>query len=71
MIRPLDLGAGAAACMKPFLVRFASLRPQLADASLCYLADREGWGTIFTLDRRDFNVYRRVDGTPFRLLPER
>jgi predicted nucleic acid-binding protein len=50
--------------------RFASLRPQFADAMLVYLAHRESIDTIFTLDRRDFSVYRTARKKPFRLLPE-
>ena len=50
--------------------QFASLRPQFADAVLVYLAHRENIDTIFTLDRRDFSVYRTGRKKPFRLLPE-
>lgn len=50
--------------------QFASLRPQFADAMLVYLAHRENIDTIFTLDRRDFSVYRTARKKAFRLLPE-
>jgi predicted nucleic acid-binding protein len=50
--------------------RYADIRPQLADAALVYLADREGIDTIFTLDQRDFSVYRSGRRRPFRILPE-
>jgi len=50
--------------------KYASLRPQLADAALVYLAGRDGIDTIFTLDRRDFSVYRSARKRPFRILPE-
>ena len=50
--------------------RYAGLRPQLADATLVYLAGRENIDTIFTLDRRDFLVYRTVRKKSFRLIPE-
>jgi len=52
------------------LKKYASLRPQFADAMLVYLAARENLTTVFTLDRRDFSVYRAAGGRPFRLLPE-
>jgi predicted nucleic acid-binding protein len=52
------------------LEQYASLRPQFADAALVYLAHRENIETIFTLDRRDFLVYRTARKKPFRLLPE-
>ena len=50
--------------------KYASRRPQLADAALVYLAGRDGIDTIFTLDRRDFSVYRSARKRPFRILPE-
>ncbi len=42
----------------------------LADACLVHLADREGIGSVFTLDRQHFGVFRKGDGSAFRLLPE-
>ena len=53
---PLD-GAEAAAIAE-VMKEYEDIRPQLADAALVYLAKREGIDTIFTLDRRDFAVYR-------------
>jgi|SRR5271155_226007 len=52
------------------LNRYAGLRPQLSDASLVYLAERENINTIFTLDRRDFAVYRTSRKRAFRIIPE-
>jgi predicted nucleic acid-binding protein len=52
------------------LKRYASLRPQFADATLVHLANREDIRTIFTLDRRDFSVYRTARKREFRILPE-
>jgi predicted nucleic acid-binding protein len=52
------------------LKRYASLRPQFADVTLVHLANREDIGTIFTLDRRDFSVYRSARKRAFRILPE-
>ena len=51
------------------LARYKDLRPQLADVTLVCLAHREDIDTIFTLDRRDFSVYRTARNRPFRLLP--
>ena len=50
--------------------RYASLRSQFADAMIVYLANRENIGTIFTLDRRDFLVYRSARKSPFRIVPD-
>jgi predicted nucleic acid-binding protein len=51
------------------LAKYDSLGIQLADASLLHLANREGIGTIFTLDRRDFGVLRLAHGKKFRVIP--
>ena len=58
--------AGVAQIMK----QYGSLRPQFADAVLVYLAARENIKTIFTLDRRDFSVYRTGRKATFRIVPE-
>jgi len=52
------------------MASYANLRPQLADAALVYLANRDDIDTIFTLDRRDFSVYRSAKNRPFRIVPE-
>jgi uncharacterized protein len=50
--------------------RYEDLRPQLADAALVYLAGRERIRTIFTLDQRDFSVYRGNGKRSFEIVPE-
>ena len=52
------------------LPHYRNLRPQIADAVLVYSAHRENIRTIFTLDQRDFSVYRTAKKLPFRLVPE-
>jgi uncharacterized protein len=42
---------------------------EFADASLVQVADRLGLTDIFTLDRRDFSVYRLSRRRSFRILP--
>lgn len=49
--------------------RFSDLPAQLADATLVYLAERENIDTIFTLDRRDFSVYRIGGKRTFNIIP--
>lgn len=49
--------------------RYANIRAQLADAALVYLAEREKIDTIFTLDRRDFSIYRTSRKRAFQILP--
>jgi uncharacterized protein len=52
-----------------FFDKYANLRPDFTDAAVLYLAHREAISTIFTIDRRDFSIYRDRDGRPFHLLP--
>ncbi len=66
----LDLDTAAAGWMDQCARSYAALRPQLADLSLLYLAQRDGIRHIFTLDRRGFVVYRDVNGGSFELLPK-
>lgn len=65
---PLDVAAAEwiADCEQ----RYADLRPQLADLTLLYLARQHKLDFIFTLDRRDFLVFRSDENKPFRLVPE-
>ena len=65
---PLD--AGAAEPIARILEKYRSLDPQLADAALVHIAEREKVDTIFTLDRRDFSIYRINGRRRFRILPE-
>ena len=52
-----------------FMRRYAKLGAQLADASLIYLAEQQGFETIFTLDRRDFSVYRLPGNRAVQIIP--
>ncbi len=68
-IELLPLAAGDAASIAAVMQKYQSLAPQLADATLVALANREKIDTIFTLDRRDFSAYRYGRSQRFRLLP--
>lgn len=48
--------------------RYRKLNAQFADAALVHLATREQIDTVFTLDIRDFAVYRHQKNKPFRLI---
>ncbi len=65
----LDLDQHSLPWMAEFLQRYQKLGAQLADAALVYLAEREKIDTVFTLDRRDFSVYRLSGGRSLKLLP--
>ena len=65
----LDLGLDALAPIASILARYEDLRPQIADASLIHLAEREEIETIFTLDRRDFSVLRTGRNRALTIVP--
>jgi predicted nucleic acid-binding protein len=65
----LSLTGAEASAIADVIERYEDIRPQLADAALVYLAHRERIDTIFTLDRRDFTIYRSGDKRPFRIVP--
>lgn len=66
----LPLAGSEAKAIAEIMKRYEDIRPRLAHAALVYLADREGIDTIFTLDRRDFSVYRSARKRAFRILPD-
>jgi hypothetical protein len=65
----LPLAGTEAAAIAKVMKQYQDIRPQLADAALVYLAGRERIDTIFTLDRRDFAVYRSPHHRAFRIVP--
>jgi len=65
----LPLAGTEAQAIAAIMKRYESIRPQLADAALVYLAGREQIETIFTLDRRDFSIYRTSRRRPFHIVP--
>jgi predicted nucleic acid-binding protein len=69
LLKLLPLDEEAAPWISNFIKRYADLGAQLADACLVYLAEREGIETVFTLDRRDFTVYRFGKSKSFTLIP--
>ncbi|MEX0702647.1 MAG: PIN domain-containing protein [Planctomycetales bacterium] len=65
----LPIERDAAPWISAFLQQYRDLAPQLADACLVWLAERENIDTIFTLDRRDFTAFRLGSGRGLNLLP--
>jgi uncharacterized protein len=65
----LPLAGEEGKALADLMKNYEDIQPQLADAALVYLADREGIDMIFTLDRRDFSVYRSAGKRPFRIVP--
>ena len=66
-LAPLD--ASDIASIAAILNKYRTLGVQLADAALLHLANRESIDAVFTLDRRDFEVFRLKGGKPLRLIP--
>lgn len=54
-----------------YMDRYASVGAQLADAALMLIAERESIDVVFTLDRRDFSVYRTGGGKALEIVPGR
>ena len=50
--------------------RYGVLPMDYADATLVIVGDLIGASTVFTLDKRGFQTYRRGSGAPFTLLPQ-
>jgi predicted nucleic acid-binding protein len=56
--------------MQALMEQYRDLPMDLADAALVRVAEREGIRRIFTLDRRDFQVYRPKGLGSFQLIPD-
>jgi predicted nucleic acid-binding protein len=70
LFRILTLDETDAPAIASILRKYRRLKPQLADAALVHLAQRESIETIFTVGRRDFGVYRPAPNRTFRIVPE-
>jgi uncharacterized protein len=68
-VRLVELDEVAFHWIMAFLERYSSIGAQMADAALMYIAEREDVDTVFTLDRRDFSVYRTTDGRALNIVP--
>lgn len=66
----LHLAGTEAEAVAALMKRYEDIHPHLADAALVYLANREQIETIFTLDQRDFPIYRSGRRRAFRIVPE-
>jgi predicted nucleic acid-binding protein len=57
-VKILSLDAGDVPRMRELMRKYRDLPMDLADAALVRAAERERISRIFTIDRRDFEVYR-------------
>ena len=68
-VEVLPLGVGDGGRMRELMRKYRDLPMDFADAALVTVAEREGIRRIFTLDRRDFEVYRPAKLGRFSLIP--
>src|SRR5688572_11419161 len=64
-----EFGATLVSKAQSLMAKYADLPMDFADATLVVLAESLDTTTIFTLDRRDFGVYR-TGRRKFRLIPK-
>lgn len=65
----LPLDRTDASRMRELMEKYKDLPMDLADAALVRTAEREKIHRVFTLDRRDFHVYRPVGVRRFAIVP--
>lgn len=66
----LPLSAFDAHAIADFLDKYRDQVPDLADAALMHLAEREAIERVLTIDLTDFSIYRTASGKRLELLPE-
>lgn len=69
-LKILDISARDLPAIHTLMKKYGDRPMDFADATLVHVANREGAHDIFTLDARDFGVYRLNQGQPFRILPD-
>lgn len=67
----MPLGRDDVPRMKELMRKYRDLPMDLADAALVRVAEREKLRRIFTLDRRDFQIYRPARIGRFAIIPSR
>ena len=65
----LPLDSGDVTRIRELMRKYANRPMDVADAALLRVAEREGIRKIFTVDRRDFSVYRLRGRTRPSILP--
>jgi len=66
----IDIDVDDLTRMRELMEKYRDLPMDLADAALVCVAEREKIRRIFTLDRRDFTIYRPVGVGRFSILPK-
>lgn len=68
-LRILAMGREDIPRVRALMEKYRDLPMDLADAVLVRAAERERVKTVFTIDRRDFSVYRPLGLGKFRIVP--
>jgi uncharacterized protein len=68
-IRIVPVEADDLVRIRDLMEKYRDLPMDLADAALVRVAERERITTMFTLDRRDFSLYRPARLGQFRIVP--
>lgn len=68
-VQILSLDAGDVRRMRELMRKYRDLPMDLADAALVRVAEREKLRRVFTLDRRDFGIYRPARIGRFSVMP--
>lgn len=69
-VKILPLDAADAPRMRELMRKYRDLPMDLADAALVRVAERERISRVFTIDRRDFELYQPREIRRFTILPE-
>ncbi len=69
-VKILPLDAADVPRMRELMRKYRDLPMDLADAALVRVAEREGISRVFTIDRRDFELYRPRGVRRFTILPD-
>ncbi len=70
-VQILPMGIDDVSRMKELMRKYRDLPMDLADAALVRVAERERLRRIFTLDRRDFQIYKPSRIGRFTIFPSR
>nr|VFK10515.1 MAG: hypothetical protein BECKLPF1236A_GA0070988_100398 [Candidatus Kentron sp. LPFa]VFK26838.1 MAG: hypothetical protein BECKLPF1236C_GA0070990_100398 [Candidatus Kentron sp. LPFa] len=70
VLRVLPIAAEDLPDIRALMNKYADLPMDFADATLVHVANRKKIQRIFTLDYRDFSVYRLVRGKSLSIIPD-
>lgn len=68
-IRLLPLGRDDIPRIRELMWKYRDRRMDFADAAVVRVAERDGIDTVFTVDRKDFGVYRLSGRRRIKILP--